>query len=53
MKYAVEIESDAMIHIPSFIMTGSDSQQLIGGHTATRTAGDLISLHFVKIRKVG
>jgi hypothetical protein len=31
MKYAVEMGSDAMIHIPSFIKIGSDIQISIGG----------------------
>jgi hypothetical protein len=31
MKYAVEIESGAMIYIPNFIGTGSSIQKLIRG----------------------
>jgi hypothetical protein len=31
MKYSVEMVSGAMIHIPSFIKSGSDIQKLIGG----------------------
>jgi hypothetical protein len=31
MKYAVEMGSDAMIYIPSFIKIDSDIQNLIGG----------------------
>jgi hypothetical protein len=31
MKYAVEMGSDAMIYIPSFINNGSGIQKLIGG----------------------
>jgi hypothetical protein len=31
MKYAVQMGSDAMIYIPSFIKTGSGIQTLIGG----------------------
>jgi hypothetical protein len=31
MKYAVEMGSDAMIYIPSFIKTGSAIQKSIGG----------------------
>jgi hypothetical protein len=31
MKYAVEMGSDAMIYIPSFIRIGSGIQKLIGG----------------------
>jgi hypothetical protein len=30
MKYAVEMGSDAMIYLPSFIKTGSDIQKLMG-----------------------
>jgi hypothetical protein len=30
MKYVVEIGSDAMIYIPSFIKIGSDIQKLMG-----------------------
>jgi hypothetical protein len=30
MKYAVEMGSGAMIHIPSFVKIGSDIQKLIG-----------------------
>jgi hypothetical protein len=46
MKYAVETGSDAMIHIPSFIKTGSIIRKLMGGgDTKTqRQHGDLISL---------
>jgi hypothetical protein len=44
MKYAVEMGSDAMIYIPSFIKTGSGIQKLIRGDTQThRQHGDLIS----------
>jgi hypothetical protein len=35
MKYAVEIGSGAMIHIPSFIKIGSGIQKLIRGDTQT------------------
>jgi hypothetical protein len=35
MKYAAEMGSGAMIHIQSFIKTGSDNQKLIGGDTQT------------------
>jgi hypothetical protein len=46
MKYAVEMVLDAMIYtyVPSFIMTGSDIQKLIGGYLDTQTVCDLISL---------
>jgi hypothetical protein len=38
MKYAFEMGSDAMMHIPSFIEIGSAIQKLIGGiHTPTDT----------------
>jgi hypothetical protein len=37
MKYAVEIGSDAIIYIPSFIKIGSAIQKLIGGYTDTQT----------------
>jgi hypothetical protein len=30
MKYAVEMDSGAMIYIPSFIKTGSGVQKLVG-----------------------
>jgi hypothetical protein len=35
IKYDVEMGSGAMIHIPSFIMTGSAIQRLRGGCTGT------------------
>jgi hypothetical protein len=45
MKYAVQMDSGAMIYTPSFIMTGSDIQKLIWGDTQThRKQGDRISL---------
>jgi hypothetical protein len=31
MKYAFEMSSGAMIHIPRFIKVGSGTQKLIGG----------------------
>jgi hypothetical protein len=31
MKYAVEMDSDDMIYIPSFIKIGSGIQKLMGG----------------------
>jgi hypothetical protein len=31
MKYAIEMGSNAMIYIPSFIKTGSAIQKLMGG----------------------
>jgi hypothetical protein len=36
MKYAIEMDLDAMIYIPSFIKIGSGIQKLIGGHTDDR-----------------
>jgi hypothetical protein len=45
MKYAVEMDSAAMIYMLSFIKTGSGIQNLIGGEAQThRQQGDLISL---------
>jgi hypothetical protein len=44
MKYAVEMGSGAMIHIPSLIETGSGIQNLYGGmHTHTHTHTGRIS----------
>jgi hypothetical protein len=42
MKYAVEMGSDVMIYIPSFIKTGSGIQTLMGG--IHRQHGDRINL---------
>jgi hypothetical protein len=58
MKYVVEMGSDTMIYIPSFIKIDSRVQNLVWDtHTQThRQLGDLISLTsicFFKIRKVG
>jgi hypothetical protein len=48
LKSAVEIASDYMVCIPSFIKIGPAIQKLIEGHTHThRQQGDLI------IRKAG
>jgi hypothetical protein len=45
MKYAVEMGSGAMIHIPSFIKMGSGIQQIMGGDTRILgQQGDHISL---------
>jgi hypothetical protein len=45
MKYAVEMDSRAIIYIPSFIKIGSGIQKLMGGETQRgRQHGDLISL---------
>jgi hypothetical protein len=41
MKYAVDMDSNAMIYIPSFIKIGSGIQKLIGEihrHTDSQTA---------------
>jgi hypothetical protein len=57
MKYAVEMGSGAMIHIPGFIKICSGTRKLIGGGGDTQThrqKSDIISqLHFLKIRKLG
>jgi hypothetical protein len=45
MKYAVEMDSGAMMYIPSFIKIGSGIRKFIRGDTQThRQHGDLISL---------
>jgi hypothetical protein len=44
MKHAVEMGSDTMIYIPSFIKIGSGIQNLIGGMDIHRQHGDHISL---------
>jgi hypothetical protein len=45
MKYVVEIDSSAMIYIPSFVNIGVGIQKLIKGDSqAHRQHGDLISL---------
>jgi hypothetical protein len=38
MKYAVEMDSGAMIYIPRFVQIGSAIQKLIGAFTDTETA---------------
>jgi hypothetical protein len=56
MKYAVEISSDVMRYVPSFIKNDLGIQKLIGGGTHThKYHGDLINLVFflLKMRKVG
>jgi hypothetical protein len=35
MKYAAEMDSDAMIYIPSFMKIGSGIQKLMGGFTGS------------------
>jgi hypothetical protein len=37
MKYAVEMGSDAMIYVPSFIKIGSGIQMLLGMYTYKHT----------------
>jgi hypothetical protein len=45
MKYAVVIGSSVMIHIPSFMKTGSDMQKLVGVEGFADTQhGDCVSL---------
>jgi hypothetical protein len=47
MKYAVEMGSDGMMYIPSFIKIGSDIETLLGGLTNIQTHrqhGDHIGL---------
>jgi hypothetical protein len=54
MKYAVQMESGAMIHIPSFINTDSGIQKLIGGYTDIQSAWRSHKpIYLFKIRKVG
>jgi hypothetical protein len=54
VKYAVEMGSGAMIYIPSFIMTGSGIQKLMGGDYTDTQHGDLVSLLlFFQKREVG
>jgi hypothetical protein len=42
MNYAVEMCSDAMIYIPSFIMTGSGIQMLVGGGRLHRHTDSMV-----------
>jgi hypothetical protein len=45
MKYAVLMDLGTMINVPSFIVTGSSIQSLLGGDTHThRQKGDLINI---------
>jgi hypothetical protein len=41
MKYALEIDSDAMIYIPSFVNSGVGIQQLMWGYTASSSHAPL------------
>jgi hypothetical protein len=51
MKYAVDMRSRAMMHIPNFMEIVLGIQKLMGGDTHTpRQHGDRISLHFKEIR---
>jgi hypothetical protein len=43
VKYAVEMGSGAVIHIPSFIKIGSDIQKLTEGDTQDRDCISLLS----------
>jgi hypothetical protein len=55
MKYAVEMGSDAVIHIPTFTRIGSGIQKLFGrGNTDTQTGwrSHKPNFYFFKIRKV-
>jgi hypothetical protein len=55
MKYAVDMDSGAMIYIPSFIKSCSGIQELMGGDSQTqKQLGDRIkAFYFFKIRNVG
>jgi hypothetical protein len=44
MKYAVEMDSGAMIYIPHFIKTGSGIQRLVRGWRINRQHGDSMSV---------
>jgi hypothetical protein len=44
MKYAIEMGSGVMIHMPSFIQIGSGIQTLMGATQTHGQQGDLISL---------
>jgi hypothetical protein len=47
VKYAVEMGSNAVIYIPSFIKTGSAIQILMGGSRTHRGHGNRISFYFL------
>jgi hypothetical protein len=56
MKYDVEMDSGAMIYVPSFIKIGSAIQKLIRGihrHTDRMEIGKPTFIFFFKITKVG
>jgi hypothetical protein len=44
VKYAIELVSDGIIFLPSFINIGLDIQKLLMGYTETQEQGYLISL---------
>jgi hypothetical protein len=59
MKYAIEMASDGMMYIPSFIKISSSIQKFLGGrhkqtHAYTFTEqGNLIGLfYFFKVRRM-
>jgi hypothetical protein len=47
MKCAVEIDSDAMIHIPGLIKIGSGIQKLMGGYTDSMVEAYFYFLHLL------
>jgi hypothetical protein len=52
-EYAIEMGSNAMIHIPNFMKIGSGIQVKKGDSQTPRQHGDCISiLFFLKLRKV-
>jgi hypothetical protein len=56
MRYTVEMVSNGMIYIPSFMKTGLGFQTLIWGYTHRHTDRKVISLayfYFFLIRMVG
>jgi hypothetical protein len=52
MKYAAEMGSGTMIHIPSFITIRLSFQKLMGGYIDTQTDDRINLLSFFKIRKI-
>jgi hypothetical protein len=53
MKYADDIGSGAMIHIPGLITFGSDIKKVDGGYRGTHTARRARNHAFFKTGKVG
>jgi preprotein translocase subunit SecG len=47
MKYAFEMDSGAMVYIPSFTEIVSGVQKLMGGYSDTQTAWRLHKLSFI------